>query len=206
MLLIEADRKMANTGLRFDEYTNATTRYLKAEAGYDSVMSLACPPGRILKASDTSCTLALWVPGPGSTASKEDCMRQCNIWGHPEEREKCEVEMKCKNTGQSIPDGGNDCWMMCIAHLTPEQCPAPGVEKCDSQNRKLDCVGGSTTLKPTPAPTPVPKPLTPEPTTPAPKPSTPAPTPTTVKPTPNPTPSPTPEPTTDIPVTTRPAC
>ncbi|KAF0693661.1 Aste57867_15395 [Aphanomyces stellatus] len=141
MLLLQGDMKMANTGLRFDEYTNATTRYLKAESGYDSVMSLACPPGRILKASDSSCTLAIWVPDEGSTATNEDCMRQCNIWGHPEEREKCEKELKCKNTGEEIPDGGNDCWMMCIAHLTPEQCPAPGIETCDSKNRVLDCVG-----------------------------------------------------------------
>ncbi|KAH9139289.1 hypothetical protein AeRB84_016431, partial [Aphanomyces euteiches] len=160
MLLLPPNRVMANTGLKFEEYTNATPRHLMNQPGVESIMALACPVGRILRASDSSCTLHQWGPGEGSTATKEQCMRQCNIWSHADEAQKC-LDMKCVKTGDDIPDGGNDCWMMCIAHLSSAQCPAPGVEKCDADNRVLNCVGGAPpppppTSPPTPPPTPPP--------------------------------------------------
>ncbi|RHZ42666.1 hypothetical protein DYB26_005432 [Aphanomyces astaci] len=97
MLLLPAQTIMRNTGVTFGEYTKATTRHLKSEAssGEESVMSLACPVGRVLRASDSSCTLSIWSPGPGSTATKEECMRQCNIWGHADEAQLC-LDMKCR--------------------------------------------------------------------------------------------------------------
>ncbi|KAH9139214.1 hypothetical protein AeRB84_016507, partial [Aphanomyces euteiches] len=209
MLLLPPNRVMANTGLKFEEYTNATTRHLMNQPGVESIMALACPVGRILRASDSSCTLHQWGPGEGSTATKEQCMRQCNIWSHADEAQKC-LDMKCVKTGDDIPDGGNDCWIMCLPHLTKSQCPAPGVEQCDPGNRVLNCVGGATT-SPTSAPTSAPTPApTPAPTTTAPTAaptSNPTPTPATTRSV-TPTPSPTfgdPTPTTNAP-TSRPAC
>ncbi|RHY07795.1 hypothetical protein DYB25_009320, partial [Aphanomyces astaci] len=101
MLLLPSTKKMTNTGLTFGAYLNATTRYLKHESGVESAMSLACPVGRVLQASDESCTLGLWEPDEGSTATKEQCMRQCNIWGHPSDAKKC-VAMKCKKVGEEM--------------------------------------------------------------------------------------------------------
>ncbi|CAK4723343.1 unnamed protein product, partial [Aphanomyces euteiches] len=103
MLLLPPNRVMANTGLKFEEYTNATTRHLMNQPGVESIMALACPVGRILRASDSSCTLHQWGPGEGSTATKEQCMRQCNIWSHADEAQKC-LDMKCVKTGDDIPD------------------------------------------------------------------------------------------------------
>ncbi|CAK4690800.1 unnamed protein product [Aphanomyces euteiches] len=183
MLLLPPNRVMANTGLKFEEYTNATTRHLMNQPGVESIMALAA---------------LSWGPGEGSTATKEQCMRQCNIWGHADEAQKC-LDMKCVKTGDDIPDGGNDCWMMCLAHLTPSQCPAPGVEQCDPGNRVLNCVGGATT-SPTSAPTSAP---TPAPTS-APT-SAPTPAPTTTAPTAAPTSNPTPTPATTRSVTPTPS-
>ncbi|KAF0691852.1 Aste57867_16994 [Aphanomyces stellatus] len=158
MLLLQGDMAMANTGLRFEDYTKATTRHLEGDVSVDSVMSLACPPGRVLKASDSSCTLGIWVPGPDSNATKRQCMKLCNTH-MDEEEEKCK-ELKCVKTGD-VPNGGVDCWMLCVAHLSPTQCPAPGVETCNSKKQILECKVPRTTVAPISSPTPE---LTPLPT------------------------------------------
>ncbi|KAF0717765.1 Aste57867_2104 [Aphanomyces stellatus] len=167
MLLLQGDMAMANTGLRFEDYTKATTRHLEGDVSVDSVMSLACPPGRVLKASDSSCTLAIWVPANGTNVTTEQCMRNCNT-RMPVEQEVCK-KLQCVKTG-TVPNGGNDCWMMCLPHLTPDQCPAPGVEKCDSNNQVLDCKSPPTTQVPTPPPTLAPTTTTTVAPTPAPTP------------------------------------
>ncbi|KAF0715398.1 hypothetical protein As57867_003391, partial [Aphanomyces stellatus] len=139
MLLLEPDQQMANTGMTFRDYSHAVTRHLLDQD--HSIATLACPVGRVLTASDGRCTLGIWVPGEGSTATKAECMKTCN---NQHLGDKCK-EIKCIKTGTT---DGVDCWMVCVPHFTPDECPAPGQEQCKGQD--LVCK--------------VPNPLTPAPT------------------------------------------
>ncbi|KAF0693662.1 Aste57867_15396 [Aphanomyces stellatus] len=132
MFLPPTTHRMLNSGMEFATFNAATTRFLVEGLVDDSVATLGCPVGRVLTASDNSCKLGLWVPGKGSTATKDECMKTCN---NQHLADKCKV-MKCVQKGTT---NGVDCWMVCVPHLAANECPAPGQEMCSGQD--LICQG-----------------------------------------------------------------
>ncbi|KAF0698435.1 Aste57867_10939 [Aphanomyces stellatus] len=126
MVLPPANHRLRSySNMPFADLNAATTRFLVD--GGDSVPTLGCPIGRVLTASDNSCQLGLWVPGKGSSATKDACVKTCN---NQHLADKCNA-MKCEQKGTA---SGVDCWMVCVPHLGANACPAPGKEVCSGQD------------------------------------------------------------------------
>ncbi|OQR89562.1 hypothetical protein THRCLA_09688 [Thraustotheca clavata] len=115
MVLMRPDDVLLSTGATFKEYTTATTQHLIEPN--ENFAAIACPTGQTLLASDLSCTLSLWMPSNASLSSTttEDCMRHCNSPHMRNQVSMCQ-DLKCLKTGE-IPNGGTECWMLCVEHL-----------------------------------------------------------------------------------------
>ncbi|OQS00189.1 hypothetical protein THRCLA_06165 [Thraustotheca clavata] len=181
MLLLHGHAKMANTGLTFHEYGRSITRHLMQED--DSVVSLACPVGRVLTAMDGACTLGLWTPTDKCGKTAAQCMFDCN---NQHTMDKCQTDGCC--TYQGNQNNGIDCWMVCVAPLSPDVC---AVQQCSGQ--AISCKTPATkSPSPNPAPQPDPTPAPGPSPNPSPQPN-PSPSPGPA-PQPNPTPAPQPNP------------
>jgi hypothetical protein len=58
--------------------------------------------------SDASCAIQVYEPKTGSTATAAQCAAWCNS---SHDTAKCSAQ--CDYVG-SLPDGGIDCWMLCL--------------------------------------------------------------------------------------------
>ncbi|OQR92213.1 hypothetical protein ACHHYP_03951 [Achlya hypogyna] len=149
MLLLSDDMVLKNNNLRFRDFNNRNARYLQAPLSDVSFPSLACasrPRSLVsLAASDSSCTLGIWAPGNTSAANvtADLCMFHCNAINMPEDTALCK-SMGCVQSS-SIPNGGTDCWMICVQKYTDAECPSKA-QKCVDQ--KLTCDGKDLTYAP----------------------------------------------------------
>ncbi|EQC30475.1 hypothetical protein SDRG_11792 [Saprolegnia diclina VS20] len=139
MLLLSDEMVMRNNHLRFDAFNARNTRYLKAPLADAKFPTLACASRRLV-ASDSSCTLGIWAPGNASAASTttDICMFHCNAIGMPEDTQKCK-DLGCVKASD-IPNGGTDCWMICVQKYSDAECPAPKAQTCKDQELTCDKV------------------------------------------------------------------
>ncbi|TMW58448.1 hypothetical protein Poli38472_010007 [Pythium oligandrum] len=136
MVLLPKDRVMKNTGMTFGSYTTKVTEYVLGAKDASTFGTVACPPSMALFESDSSCTLQLFEPKEGSSATTKECMSWCN---NPHVAETCTDN--CNYVGE-LPGGGIDCWMLCL----PTDVCEPGQEaQCDPSGAQASvCV--NTTL------------------------------------------------------------
>ncbi|KDO22646.1 hypothetical protein SPRG_21127 [Saprolegnia parasitica CBS 223.65] len=136
MLLLSDEMVMRNNHLRFADFNARNTRYLKAPLADAKFPTLACA-SRQLVASDSSCTLGIWAPGNASAASttSDMCMFHCNAIGMPEDTQTCK-DLGCVKASD-VPNGGTECWMICVQKYSDAECPAPKAQTCKDQ--KLAC-------------------------------------------------------------------
>ncbi|OQS03463.1 hypothetical protein THRCLA_04232 [Thraustotheca clavata] len=151
MLLLSEDMVMQNNNLRFKDFNNRNTRFLKEPLADSSFPSIACasrPRALVsLAASDSSCTVGIYEPGNSSSSNATAlCNYHCNAINMPEDTQKCK-DLGCKLVS-SIPNGGTECWMICIQTYTDAQCPSKN-QKCVDQT--LTCDGKVLTPAPTTA-------------------------------------------------------
>ncbi|OQS04637.1 hypothetical protein THRCLA_12211 [Thraustotheca clavata] len=149
MLLLSEDMVMHNNNLRFKDFNNRNTRFLKEPLADSSFPSIACASRRralvSLAASDSSCTVGIYEPGNSSSskATAALCNYHCNAINMPEDAQKCK-DIGCKLVS-TIPNGGTDCWMICIQTYTDAQCPSNNQKRVD---QTLTC--DEEVLKPAP--------------------------------------------------------
>ncbi|KAF0711542.1 hypothetical protein As57867_005223, partial [Aphanomyces stellatus] len=186
MLLFPSDQRMANTGMTYGAYANATTRSLQDGGMSDVSLSFACPHGRMLVASDSICTHKVYT-----AASPSTCEKECNTQGS-----SCPSTCKVEHSMD-----GTTCWMMCVRNL---ECSYGNV--CvNSNSQSVMCATAPVTTPKTTVPITTPSttvPKTTAPVTPSPPISTSPPITTTTPPPPPTTTPPPPTTTTPPPITT----
>ncbi|KAH9119975.1 hypothetical protein LEN26_011346 [Aphanomyces euteiches] len=151
MILVSDDTVLANAKMTFREYADSNRRFLLGES--TDVASFACPIHRELASSDPSCSLGIWTRSSDSASNVTDamCMRYCNVdpVSMKSDYDQCKA-YKCVKTSE-VPNGGTDCWMVCVQKFTDDVCPSKSA-KCVSQT--LVCEGGTVApVASTPAPT-----------------------------------------------------
>lgn len=142
-LLPAYQRLLENNDVTFDLHVNMTTRFL-LEHKDDDLKTIGCATGRMLTASEGSCTYKSCSTKSGATAPSEGCATVCNREGHSAtDAAECSEKCTCTDGG-----AGEICWMLCVATL--DSCAA-NEQTCNSQ--ALVCPTSASTPSPaTPAP------------------------------------------------------
>ncbi|RLN97961.1 hypothetical protein BBJ28_00018175 [Nothophytophthora sp. Chile5] len=118
-LLPAYQRLLENNDATFAEHANMTTRFL-LESTDDDLKTIGCATGRMLTASEGSCTHRSCTTKSGATAPADGCATVCNREGHSSTDES-ECSEKCSCTDDS--GSGELCWMLCF-HAHSDDCNA----------------------------------------------------------------------------------
>ncbi|KAF1319407.1 hypothetical protein FI667_g13289, partial [Globisporangium splendens] len=129
-LLPSYQRMLQNQDVVFDAHVNSTTRYLLQQKDAESELkTIGCASGRMLEASEGSCTFRVCSTKSGATAPADGCATVCNRQGHSDtDATECASQCTCTDSTGTA----ERCWMLCVANLPTNEC-ALSSQTCSGQ-------------------------------------------------------------------------